>query len=178
MIEFIFDNIAIVGFVLYALIIFVSKIFTATDSQADEKQSPPVKTPRHKPVVNKPTQAYQTPQKDVQVFKFPEEEPYFEGTKIEPIEDIEDDFFGTEYDVDSPRKMVEQMTANSHIFYGGNSYTPDESILRGEQEIENPEKIAEPAKSQNEFDDILKDTNSLRKAFVASEILGKPKAMQ
>lgn len=178
MIEFIFDNIAIVGFVLYALIIFVSKIFTATDSQADEQRRPPVKTPRHRPVVNRPAHTYQTPQKDVQVFKFPEAEPYFSGTKIEPIEDFKDDFFETEYDVDSPRKMVEQMTADSHIFYGENSYTPDESILRGEQEIEIPKKIVDTAKSQNEFDDILKDTNSLRKAFVASEILGKPKSMQ
>ena len=31
---------------------------------------------------------------------------------------------------------------------------------------------------ENEFDDILKDKNALRKAFVASEILGKPKSMQ
>ena len=64
------------------------------------------------------------------------------------------------------------MTADAHFLYDDNSYVSDESILREEQDDTSEQE------SQNEFDDILKDTNALRKAFVASEILGKPKSMQ
>lgn len=169
MIEFIFDNIAIVGFILYALIIFVSKIFSASD--ADEKsQRRAVATPsRNKPIAH--PQKYDSPKP--QPYDFPKTEDSFFGTKkIEPIEDFEYDFFEDEPDIHSPSKLVEQMTADAHFLYDDNSYVSDESILREEQNDTSEQE------SQNEFDDILKDTNALRKAFVASEILGKPKSMQ
>ena len=127
MIEFIFDNIAIVGFILYALIIFVSKIFSAGD--ADEKsQRRAVATPsRNKPIVH--PQKYDSPKP--QPYDFPKAEDTFFGTKkIEPIEDFEDEFFEDEPDIHSPSKLVEQMTADAHFLYDDNSYVSDESILR------------------------------------------------
>jgi hypothetical protein len=169
MIEFIFDNIAIVGFILYALIIFVSKIFSAGD--ADEKsQRRAVATPsRNKPIAH--PQKYDLPKP--QPYDFPKaEDTFFGSKKIEPIEDFEDDLFVDEPDIHSQHKLVEKMTADAHFLYGGNSHVPDESILQEEQDETSEQEL------ENEFDDILKDKNALRKAFVASEILGKPKSMQ
>lgn len=176
MIDFIFDNIAIVGFVLYALIIFVSKIFS--QGNVDENERRPVATPhRNKPISH--PQKYNAPKP--QTYNFPKaEDTYFGGKKIEPIEDFDDEFFADEYDADTPRKLVEQMSANAHFFHEDNSCVPEESIL---QDDNNDVILAEETKdenqpTQNDFADILKDTNALRKAFVASEILGKPKSMQ
>ena len=176
MIDFIFDNIAIIGFVLYALIVFVSKIFTIDDSQVDAPQRSPVKTrPQNKPV--------SSPQRN-ESYNFPEKQsPLFDITKNEQIEDFDDEKVENNYNVDAPRKLMEQMTEHSHFFHDGNSYTPDESFLQDDDDNNDDVILSEKPKndnqtSQNEFDDILKDNNALRKAFVASEILGKPKSMR
>ena len=172
MIDFIFDNIAIIGFVLYALIVFVSKIFTIDDSQVDAPQRSPVKRPQNKPV--------SSPQRN-ESYNFPEKQsPLFDITKNEQIEDFDDNVVEDNSNVDAPRKLMEQMTAHSHFFHGGNSCTPDESILRedGNDDVILSENLKDNNSTQNEFTDILKDNNALRKAFVASEILGKPKSMR
>ena len=185
MFDFIFDNIAIIGLVLFILIGFVVKIcetidllvkfFGKTDSQVDAPKCPPVRTqPENKPV------SY--PQNNESSSDFPKtESTLFDTTKEEQLENFDDDVVEDNSNVDAPRKLAEQMTAQSHFLYGGNSHTPDESILREEDEHDDvilSENLKDNNSTQNEFTDILKDNNALRKAFVASEILGKPKSMR
>lgn len=98
-------------------------------------------------------------------------------------------------DFDAARRLVEQMTADSHGFHGGNSYiNADLFELENfaEEDAESasesePVRTAEPSQSQAASAEQslsaaekygLDSAGALRRAFVAAEILGKPKSLK
>lgn len=96
-------------------------------------------------------------------------------------------------DFDAARRLVEQMTADSHGFHGGNSYiNADLFELENfaEEDAESasePVQPAEPSQSQAASAEQslsaaekygLDSAGALRRAFVAAEILGKPKSLK
>lgn len=100
--------------------------------------------------------------------------------------------FGEMFDPAAARRLVEQMTADSHGFHGGNSYINAdlfemENFAEEDAEIP-PESEASPAvQSQAASAEQslsaaekygLDSAGALRRAFVAAEILGKPKSLK
>ena len=98
-------------------------------------------------------------------------------------------------DFAAARRLVEQMTADSHGFHGGNSYiNADLFELENfaEEDAESasesePVQPAEPSQSQAASAEQslsaaekygLDSAGALRRAFVAAEILGKPKSLK
>ena len=103
--------------------------------------------------------------------------------------------FGEMFDPAAARRLVEQMTADSHGFHGGNSYiNADLFELENfaEEDAESasesePVQPAEPSQSQAASAEQslsaaekygLDSAGALRRAFVAAEILGKPKSLK
>ena len=99
------------------------------------------------------------------------------------------------FDHAAARRLVEQMTADSHGFHGGNSYiNADLFELENfaEEDAESasesePVQPAEPSQSQVASAEQslssakkygLDSAGALRRAFVAAEILGKPKSLK
>lgn len=104
--------------------------------------------------------------------------------------------FGEMPDFDAARRLVEQMTADSHGFHGGNSYT-DFDLFESENfseeaaetspeehaevspEPEAPQAAALAGQTPTAAEKYgLDSAVALRRAFVASEILGKPKSLK
>lgn len=104
--------------------------------------------------------------------------------------------FGEMPDFDAARRLVEQMTADSHGFHGGNSYTnfdlfesenfseeaaetSPEEHAEISPEPEAPQAAASAEQSLSAAEKYgLDSAGALRRAFVASEILGKPKSLK
>lgn len=103
--------------------------------------------------------------------------------------------FGEMFDPAAARRLVEQMTADSHGFHGGNSYiNADLFELENfaEEDAESasesePVRTAELSQSQAASAEqslsaaekyALDSAGALRRAFVAAEILGKPKSLK
>lgn len=103
--------------------------------------------------------------------------------------------FGEMFDPAAARRLVEQMTADSHGFHGGNSYiNADLFELENfaEEDAESasesePVRTVEPAQPASRVGGAslsaaekygLDSAGALRRAFVAAEILGKPKSLK
>lgn len=116
------------------------------------------------------------------------------GQPIPPVPQEPEDF-GEMFDPAAARRLVEQMTADSHGFHGGNSYiNADLFELENfaEEDSENasesePVRTAEPAQPQAAAAEQslsaaekygLDSAGAMRRAFVAAEILGKPKSLK
>ena len=95
----------------------------------------------------------------------------------------------TEYapDITAARRLVEQMTADSHSFHGGNSYINTDlfELENYAEEADTPEEHSAPDeppsadKTKTAAEEYgLNTAGALRRAFVASEILGKPKSLR
>ena len=99
------------------------------------------------------------------------------------------------FDPAAARRLVEQMTADSHGFHGGNSYiNADLFELENfaEEDAESasesePVRTAELSQSQTASAEqslsaaekyALDSAGALRRALVAAEILGKPKSLK
>lgn len=211
--DFLFDNIGFFALLLYAAIVFVSKIAMGGKAEDEPQQPPRQRRPQPRPPHGFPRQMPR---------RAPAPEPFEEGdfsdaqTRREMVNDsrnnAEPDHSPTapcnryapeepeeteyEPDITAARRLVEQMTAYSHSFHGGNSYintdlfelencaeeadTPDEHSAPEEYSTPDEPPSADNAKTtENASEEYGLDTvGALRRAFVASEILGKPKSLR
>lgn len=209
--DFIFDNIGFFALLLYAAIVFLSKLAMGGKAE-DEPQQPPrqrrPQTPQHgfprptprrapAPVPNQfDDDDFSDAQKrrelvnDSRNNAEPNHSPTAPCNRYAPDSPEETEY---EPDITASRRLVEQMTADSHGFHGGNSYInadlfeienfADENDVPAEHSApEEPFESAEAAPADTaktaEEEYGLNGVGALRRAFVASEILGKPKSLR
>ncbi len=163
--DFIFDNIVIIAFLVYAVVIVASKIVSGAGVEDEEEKKPYTPLPKNRPITKKKIQpARRRPTRD-----------------NTPPTNYDNPWTGIEIPTVIPQQIQPVVEKDIPIF---NSTDIEKTYL---SEIEKPtisaienKKIssAKISKNKNEFSDILSDKNSLRRAFVASEILGKPKALR
>lgn len=208
--DFLFDNIGFFALLLYAAVVFVSKIAMGGKAEDEPQQPPRQRRPQ-------PRSPHDFPRPMPR--RAPATDPFEEGdfsdaqTRREIVNDSRnnaepnhsttapcnryapDSPEETEYepDITAARRLVEQMTADSHGFHGGNSYInadlfeienfADENDVPAEHSApEEPFESAEAAPADTaktaaeEYG--LNGVGALRRAFVASEILGKPKSLR
>ncbi len=163
--DFIFDNIFIIAFLLYALVIVASKMVSSASVEDDEEQKPYTPLPKNRPTNpkrvqptrprparnNTPPTSYDNPWSGIEI-------PTTTPPQIKPIFEENVDVFDSA-DVEKTYSSEIEMPTISAI----------------ENKKITPAKIS---KNKNEFSEILSNQNSLRRAFVMSEILGKPKALR
>lgn len=212
--DFIFDNIGFFALLLYAAIVFLSKL--AMGGKSDEEPQPqprqrrpqtpqhgfPRPTPRRAPapVPNQfDDDDFSDAQKRRELVNDSRNNAEPNHSTTAPCNRYAPDSpEETEYepDITAARRLVEQMTAYSHSFHGGNSYintdlfelencaeeadTPDEHSTNDEHSAHEEPPSADNAKTtETAAEEYGLDTvGALRRAFVASEILGKPKSLR
>ena len=209
--DFIFDNIGFFALLLYAAIVFLSKL--AMGGKSDEEPQPQPRqrrpqTPQHgfpRPTPRRaaalmPNQFDDDDFSDAQKRRElvndsrnnaePNHSPAAPCNRYAPDSPEET---GYEPDITAARRLVEQMTADSHGFHGGNSYI-NADLFEIENFADEDDVPAEPAAPAEPFESAeaapadtaktaaeeygLNGVGALRRAFVASEILGKPKSLR
>ena len=212
--DFLFDNIGFFALLLYAAVVFVSKIAMGGKAE-DEPQQPPRQRrpqprsphdfprpmPRRAPATDpfeegdfSDAQTRREIVNDSRNNAKPDHSPAAPCNQYAPEEPGE-----TEYapDITAARRLVEQMTADSHSFHGGNSYINTDlfELENYAEEADTPEEHSapeEPGETEYAPDEPpsadktktaaeeygLNTAGALRRAFVASEILGKPKSLR
>lgn len=214
--DFFFDNIVFFAVVAYMLIVFVSKVAMTGGGGGDNAQTPPRSVPARKPA-EKTVFETESPAEEPEISDAQKRrelandarynaEPGHSPTapcnryapEVEqsaPPVPQEPEDFGEMFDPAAARRLVEQMTADSHGFHGGNSYiNADLFELENfaEEDAESasesePVQPAEPSQSQAASAEQslsaaekygLDSAGALRRAFVAAEILGKPKSLK
>ncbi len=165
--DFIFDNISIIGLGIFVFVMMVSHAMTGNVDESEEETKPYTPLPQNRPVQKKrnaqkrPRPAYKrtTPQSGYgnawQDLKTPSQQ---EKKIIQPIVEKS----STAFDSTDIEKTYSREIENSSI-----------------SDVENKKIFTtKVSPNNNEFSDILNNKNSLRRAFVMSEILGKPKALR
>ena len=167
MIDFILDNIAFFAVLAYAAIIFVSKAISGKNSEEDE--SAPV-SPRRAPAPRPPAamrraapqahrRAAPAPKREAQCVPRPRIEPAYEVPPAAAESSRLDEIHARE-------EIAQDLTISSLA-----EDTPPAEEAPHKSEPSNPAP-------RGEFDGILDGQSALRRAFVAAEILGKPKALR
>lgn len=211
--DFLFDNIGFFALLLYAAIVFVSKIAMGGKAEDEPQQPPrqrrpqprsphdfprpmPRRAPAPAPFEEGDFSDAQTRREMVNDSRNnaePDHSPTAPCNQYAPEEPEETEY---EPDITAARRLVEQMTAYSHSFHGGNSYintdlfelencaeeadTPDEHSTNDEHSAHEEPPSADNAKTTETAAEEygLNTVGALRRAFVASEILGKPKSLR
>lgn len=190
--DFLFDNIVFFALLLYAAVVFVSKIAMGGKAEDEPQQPPPQRRPQ-------PRSPHDFPRPMPR--RAPATDPFEEGdfSDAQTRREIVNDSRNNAEPDHSPaaRRLVEQMTADSHSFHGGNSYINTDlfELENYAEEADTPEEHSapeEPGETEYAPDEPpsadktktaaeeygLNTAGALRRAFVASEILGKPKSLR
>ncbi len=169
--KFIFDNIMIIALIAYAVVIVLSKMFI--NKENDEEiivQKPEIR--RAKEPLKPRKRVAPQPQKESYDYS-----PIWSESTVKPIPtENEEDYlnvFGQQKNTAIPpaqsnfeldyEALLEEIEKDAKLNNLHSTNSTQENII--------PQK-------QKEFSNIFSDNNSLRRAFVASEILGKPKSMR
>lgn len=206
--DFFFDNIGFFALLLYAVIVFVSKIAMGGKTEDEPQPQPRQRRPQTRSPHDFPRPM---PRRAPQPFE--EEDLSDAQTRREIVNDsrnnAEPDHSSTapcnqyapdaseeteyEPDITAARRLVEQMTAYSHSFHGGNSYintdlfelencTEEDDVPQensAQEEPPAPDASPSAVTEKTAAEEYGVDTvGALRRAFVASEILGKPKSLR
>ncbi len=166
MIDFILDNIAFFAVLAYAAIIFVAKIISGKNSEEDESEPLPRRglPPRPGPAARRAA-----PQAHRRIASAPKPRAqYVPRPRVEPACEV------PQAAAESSR--LDEIHAREEIAQDLTISSLAEDTPPAEEAPQKSE--AAQAAPRGEFDGIVDGQSALRRAFVAAEILGKPKALR